>query len=71
MTSCIDVLLPVITKIINLSLESGMFTGDWKCALINPLLKKDNLDLLFKNIRQWLIQYRLMINDDKNEFLLI
>ena len=51
MTSCIDVVLPVITKIINLSLESGMFTGDWKCALINPLLKKDNLDLLFNNYR--------------------
>ena len=51
MTSCIDVLLPVITKIVNLSLESGMFAGDWKCALINPLLKKDNLDLLFNNYR--------------------
>ena len=71
MTSCIDVLLPVITKIVNLSLESGIFAGDWKCALVNPLLKKDNFDLLFKKIRQWLIQYRLMINDDKTEFLLI
>ena len=45
MTSCIDVLLLVITKINNLSLESGMFAGDWKCALVNPLFKKDNFDL--------------------------
>ena len=51
MTSCIDVLLPVITKIVNLSLESGIFAGDWKCALVNPLLKKDNLNLLFNNYR--------------------
>ena len=48
---CIDVLLPVLTKIINLSLESGMFTDDWKCALVNPLLKKAGLDLLFENYR--------------------
>ena len=30
MTSCIDVLLPVTTKIVNLSLESGIFAGDCK-----------------------------------------
>ena len=35
--NCIDVLLPVITKIINLSLESGSFASNWKCALVNPL----------------------------------
>ena len=43
--NCIDVLLPVITKIINLSLESGSFAPNWKCALVNPLLKKTGLDL--------------------------
>ena len=47
--NCIDVLLPVITKIINLSLESGSFASNWKCALVNPLLKKTGLDLVFKN----------------------
>ena len=47
----IDVLLPVITKIINLSLESGSFASNWKCALVNPLLKKTGLDLVFKNYR--------------------
>lgn len=48
---CSDVLLPVVTKIINLSLESGRFAEDWKCALVKPLLKKANADLLFKNYR--------------------
>ena len=32
--SCADVLLPVITKMINLSLNSGEFADDWKCGLI-------------------------------------
>ena len=50
-TDCIDVLLPIITKMINLSLESGLFVDDWKCALVLPLLKKPGLDLLYKNYR--------------------
>ena len=49
--SCADVLLPVITKMINLSLNSGEFRDDWKCGLINPILKKPGLDLLYKNYR--------------------
>jgi len=48
---CIDVLLPITTKIINLSLESGLFADDWKCALVLPLLKKPGLDPLYKNYR--------------------
>ena len=48
---CTQVLLPVVTKIINLSLESGVFADNWKCALVNPLLKKPGLDLVFKNYR--------------------
>ena len=48
---CIDVLLPVITKMINLSLKSGAFADAWKCALVKPLLKKAGLDLLPKNYR--------------------
>ena len=38
--SCADVLLPVLTKMINLSLNSGEFADDSKCGLINPILKK-------------------------------
>ena len=36
---------------INLSLDSGEFADDWKCGLINPILKKPGLDLLYKNYR--------------------
>ena len=49
--SCADVLLPVITKMINLSLNSGEFADDWKCGLINPTLKKPGLDLPNKNYK--------------------
>ena len=49
---CIDVLLPITTKMINLSLESGLFADDWKCALVLQLLKwKSGLDLIYKNYR--------------------
>ena len=44
--SCADVLLRVSTKMINLSLNFGEFADDWKCGLINPILKKPGLDLL-------------------------
>ena len=47
----LDVLLPVITKMINLSLESGEFASDWKEALLTPLLKKCGLDIAFNNFR--------------------
>lgn len=30
---------------------SGQFADGWKCALVNPLLKKRGLDLLCKNYR--------------------
>ena len=50
-SKCVDVLLPLITKIINLSLDSGYFPHTWKCALVRPLLKKDGLPPFFKNFR--------------------
>ena len=46
-----DILLPVITKIINYSLEHGVFPSAWKNALVFPLLKKDGLGPIFKNYR--------------------
>ena len=46
-----DVLLPVITTMINLSFESGEFASDWKEALLKPLLKKCGLDIAFNNFR--------------------
>lgn len=49
-TECLDVLLTPITKLINLSLESGCFPLLWKRALVKPILK-DGLDPIFKNYR--------------------
>ena len=48
---CIDVLLLIMTKMINLSIESGLFADDWKCALVLPLLKKPGLNLVYKNYK--------------------
>ena len=42
--SCADMILPVITKMTNLSLNSGEFANDWKCGLIYPILKKLGLN---------------------------
>ena len=43
-TNCIPELLPVLTKIINLSLSTGHFPQLFKEACVLPLLKKPNLD---------------------------
>ena len=51
LVACIDTLLPVITKIINLSLQNGIFADQWKCALVHPLLKKFGLEPIFQNFR--------------------
>ena len=48
---CIDELLPILTAMINMSLQSGSFSDSWKEALIFPLLKKQGLDLIFNNFR--------------------
>jgi len=47
---CLDVLLPVIRRVVNSSLFSGYFPGEWKEAFVNPLLKKAGLDSVFKNL---------------------
>ena len=47
---CLDLLLPVITHLIN-SLTVGCFPSAWKEALITPLLKKVVLEPLFSNLR--------------------
>ncbi len=48
---CIDDLLPLITQIINLSLQLGDMPLSLKKAIINPLLKKLGLELIKKNYR--------------------
>ncbi|CAB4017608.1 Hypothetical predicted protein [Paramuricea clavata] len=48
---CLGTLLPVLTRIINLSLASGKFSEEWKEALVVPLLKHQGLNLEFCNLR--------------------
>ena len=47
----LDKLLPVITKLVNLSLQQGVFPEKWKEAVIRPLLKKSGLELDCVNYR--------------------
>ena len=51
LVKCIDVLLPVITKMVNISLESGPFPWAWTEALVRPILKKNGLVIVFENNR--------------------
>ena len=44
-------LLPVLTKIVNLSLVEGVFIEEWKVVIIHPLLRKLGLHLKNKNYR--------------------
>ena len=41
---CIDSIAPIITRIVNLSLSSNVFSKQLKSALVKPFLKKSNLD---------------------------
>ena len=47
----LDVLLPVITCMINMSFESGLFAEEWKQASVLPMLKKCGLEIAYKNFR--------------------
>ena len=47
----IDVLLPVIKKIINLSLSRGEFIDEWKKSIVTPLQKKQGSNVEFTNYR--------------------
>ena len=52
-TNLLKEILPQVikpmTKIINTSLESGIFASQWKVALVKPLLKKMGLELVTSN----------------------
>ena len=47
----ITILTPIITKMINLSLQTGEFPTEWKLAFVKPLLKKPGLATTLKNYR--------------------
>ena len=44
-------ILPAITKIINLSLQSGSFLRKWKTTVVTPLMKKLGMDLVMTSYR--------------------
>ena len=48
---CLDVLLLVITQIVNSSLFYGHVPKDWKEALVKPLLKKCGISAAFNVLR--------------------
>jgi len=51
-TKYLDVLCPLITRIVNQSMSTGIFPAAFKHALVRPLLKKASLDPeIFKNYR--------------------
>ena len=47
----LDVLLPVITCMNNMSFESGLFAEKWRQALVSPTLKKCGIDIAYINFR--------------------
>ena len=51
LNECVDVLVPIITRMINLSLVSGCVPENWKLALILLILKKLDLKLIHANFR--------------------
>ena len=47
----LEVLLPMITGMVNYSLMAGVFNESWKTSIVKPLLKKEGLDGVLKNYR--------------------
>ena len=47
----LPVVLPAVTRIVNLSLSEGLFHCDWKMAIVRPVLKKVGLQLINSNYR--------------------
>ena len=47
----LDTIIVPITRIVNVSLESGIFASKWKTAIVHPILKKAGLDLILSNFR--------------------
>ena len=48
---CLEDILPTLTTMLNLSMQTGEFPEVWKEALVTPILKREGLDTIFKNYR--------------------
>lgn len=46
----IDVTLPIITEIVNKSIQTSDFPSSWKIVIVRPIPKKSNVDEL-KDLR--------------------
>ena len=46
---CKSELMPIITKIVNLSIETGEMSNDFKHVVITLCLKTKGLELIYKN----------------------
>ena len=44
-------IMPTLIKLVNISLQFGVFRDKWKMAIIRPLLKKAGLDQFYSNCR--------------------
>ena len=47
----LDSVIEPITRIVNVSLENGIFASKWKTSIVHPILKKAGLDLILSNFR--------------------
>ena len=45
----LDALIPLVTKIVNISLQTGQFPNTLKSAIVRPLLKKAGMDIILKS----------------------
>ena len=45
----IEKFIGLLVNIVNISLQSGVFTREWKMALLYPLIKKAGLDVIKSN----------------------
>ena len=41
---CVDVIVPIVSRIINMSLSTGILPNELKLAFVKPLFKKTTLD---------------------------
>ena len=49
--NCSFILLPILPRIVNTSLQTGCFPNSWKNAVLYPKLKKDGLEITYNNFR--------------------
>ena len=47
----LDTVIVPITRIVNASLENGIFASKWRTAIVHPIFKKAGLDLMLSNFR--------------------